>query len=608
MSEFFPSPNNLQMSAHDFYEQAEGVFAQGNLDAAISLYQRSIELNPNFSWSYHRLGDAFSQQEKWEEAVFAYQRSIELNPNFSWSYYNLGNALAALGQFAGAIPAYSRAIFLDPNFSWSYYKLGVALRQEGRRDEAISAYFQAIKHELDSPEVYIFFAEEVRRYFSEKSAEFKFLKIARDDGEVCLKIAKNLAKNSDLKAATIFYNLALKIQPENVEARAGLNQIQQRKNRLEQELNLCYRATKSYPHSHEAYYKLGVILSQQQRWDEAILAYLKAIELQPETPTWAYQGLWKVLTEWGQLEAAESIYRRAVEQNPHSIWRYVNLGEILTQKGQLDEALLCYQAACYQKIQQFYPGWMQHLEKLESVSRPDFIIIGTQKGGTTSLYYYLVKHPKIMPSLIKEIDFWSTKYHRGLGWYLAHFPPILAGQTILTGEATPSYLDSRETAGRLAQTFPQMKLIIVLRNPVDRAVSHYYQWVNMNWEFRSLEEAMISEIERLSGPNISYWNQPNSYIARGVYVEFLKAWLEVFPKDQILIISSETFYSNPAVSLKEIFNFLGLPDHPLKEYKKYNARSYPNLSLSVRNLLKSYFHSHNGELEDLLGMKLNWND
>ncbi|MCG5056654.1 MAG: tetratricopeptide repeat protein [Limnoraphis sp. WC205] len=599
---------SIPPEAFQFYQQAELLFSQGNIEAAISLYQRSIELNSKFSWSYHQLGEAFFQLEKWEEAISAYHHAIKLNPKFSWSYYNLGNALSEMNQFQEAISAYSQAIVLDSDFAWSYYKLGVALSQESRWGEAIKAYFQAIHRQLSLSEVYVKLEEAIQHYSGEKHNYCQLLEFTQNEVETCLKLADIFHQNQNLKLATLFYEIVLEIQPEDLKASIELEKIQKTQIKLKERLKSYHYAIKTNPASYQAYYNLGVALSQQQEWDDAILAYLKAIELKPEMPTWVYQGLWEILAKKGKLETAEALYRQAIEQNPCSIWSYVNLGEIFTQKGELDEALLCYQAACYQKIQQFHPDWMQNFEKLEPVNQPDFIIIGTQKGGTTSLYYYLAKHPQIMPSLIKEIDFWSTKYHRGIDWYLAHFPPVMANQNILTGEATPSYLDHSETPERLFKTFPKTKLIVVLRNPIDRAVSHYYQWVSMNWEFRSLEEAMTSEMERLNTPNMSHWNQPNSYIARGVYVEFFKKWLEIFPRKQMFIISSERFYSNPSCILQQMFDFLGLYNYPLTEYKKYNARSYPDLDESMRNLLSSYFQTYNQELEDLLEMKFNWNN
>jgi hypothetical protein len=173
----------------------------------------------------------------------------------------------------------------------------------------------------------------------------------------------------------------------------------------------------------------------------------------------------------------------------------------------------------------------------------------------------------------------------------------------LTGEATPSYLDSKGVAERIYQVFPKIKLIILLRNPIDRAISHYYQWVSLRWESRGLQESIQAEINQSQD---SFWNQPNRYLARGVYVEFLKAWTAVFPQEQILILKSEDFYENPAQVLTQIFQFLNLPDYSLSEYKPYNARSYPEVDDRILNILKNYFKPYNQALEKLLGREFNW--
>ncbi|MEL7038619.1 MAG: tetratricopeptide repeat protein [Cyanobacteria bacterium J06592_8] len=605
MSDPISSEHSSEAAAYDFYQQAELYLSQGNTEAATALYQQSIQLNPNFSWSYYNLGEAFYQQAKWKEAISAYHQAIQLNPNFSWSYYNLGNSYSELGQFSEAISAYSQAINLDLDLTWSFYKLGLALSQEQRWSEAILAYFKAIQKRIDCSDIYIKLQEAIQSSELNIFSDVKCLQVFSEDLETCLKIARNLSENSNFRWAVEFYNLVLKQHPQHSEALVELDLIKQIDRRSEKQLKSCYDGIKLAPNSHKAYYNLGVCLSQQQRWEEASVAYLKAIELKSEVPTWVYQGLWEYLAKQGKLKVAENIYRKAVEQNPHSIWCYVNLGEILTQKGEQEEAIQCYKAAGYQKIKQFHPDWLQDIEKLKPVQQPNFIVIGTQKGGTTSLYYYLAKHPQIMPSLIKEIDFWSTKYQRGLDWYLAHFPPRI-NQNILSGEATPSYLDHRDAAERLFQVFPKTKLIVVLRNPIDRAISHYYQWIEMNWESRSIEEAMMSELEKFNDPNPQYWNQPNSYIARGIYVEFLKKWLEIFPREQIFIMGSEVFYANPVIALEQIFKFLGLSNYPLAEYQKYNTRSYPNVDPSIHNLLGNFFKIYNQQLEDLLKMKFNW--
>lgn len=600
------SKNSRPANAADLYKQAEEYWSQGKIDEAIACYQKSVEINPNFSWSYHKLGDAFSQLQQWENAISAYRRALEINPDFFWTHHNLGNALSEKRRWKAAISAYSEAIKLNSDFSWSYYNLGLAFSQKSRWKKAILAYLNAIQRELNLPEVYNHLGSALQQFFKEQETRCNALIRATDNFQLCLKVGQGLADRNYLNESLFFYNRALELQAAHPEILTAIEKIVTNKAQLDQKIASCYQAIQKNPHAYQPYYNLGVTLSRQQQWDDAILAYFTAIELKPEMPSWVYQGLWQVLAQQGKLAEAEGLYRKAIAQNPDSIWCYVNLGEVLTLQGKLDEAITCYQSASYHKIQQFYPDWMQDRTQLKSVSQPDFMIIGTQKGGTTSLYYYLAQHPQIMPSLIKEIDFWSSKFERGIDWYLAHFPPILNGQQILTGEATPSYLDDRNVAERLFNVFPEMKLIVLLRNPIDRAISHYYQWVSMNWEFRSLDVAIASEIEALESCGNNYWNQPNSYMARGVYIKFLKKWLSVFPREQVLILSSEKFYENPAETVQQVFQFLGLPDYVLPAYQKYNSRSYPEVDESIQHRLRDFFIPHNQALEEFLSVKFNW--
>ncbi len=600
------SKNSRPPNAVDLYKQAEEYWSQGKIGEAIACYEKSVELSPKFSWSYHKLGDAFSELKQWEKAISAYRRAVEINPDFFWSHHNLGQAFTQKKQWQDAISAYSEAIQLKSDFAWSYYNLGIAFSQKSRWKKAIFSYIKAIKRELNLPEVYGHLGAAIQKFLIKNETECKALIRAIKNFKLCLKLGQGLAEHDYFNESLLFYNRGLELQPEHPEVLKAIEKIVTNQAKLEQEIASYRQAIQKNPHSYQPYYKLGVTLSREQRWDDAILAYLKAIELQPEMPSWVYQGLWKVLDQQGKLPEAEELYRKAIEQNSDSIWCYVNLGEVLTLQGKQDEAITCYQSATYKKIKQFHPEWMQDTTQLKSVSQPDFMIIGTQKGGTTSLYYYLAQHPQIMPSLIKEIDFWSTKFERGIDWYLAHFPPILEGQQILTGEATPSYFDDRNVAERLFQVFPNMKLILLLRNPVDRAISHYYQWVSMNWEFRSLDVAIASDLAARESCGNDYWNQPNSYIARGVYVEFLKKWLSVFPRQQVLILSSEKFYENPAETVQQVFQFLGLPNNKLPAYQKYNSRSYPQVDESIQHLLNNYFKPHNQALEEFLGVEFNW--
>ncbi|MFM6205694.1 sulfotransferase domain-containing protein, partial [Planktothrix sp.] len=136
---------------------------------------------------------------------------------------------------------------------------------------------------------------------------------------------------------------------------------------------------------------------------------------------------------------------------------------------------------------------------LKPIHPPHFIIIGVQKGGTNSLYHYLCKHPQIVAATQKEIHFFTLNYEQGLNWYQSQFPPEADGKQILTGEGSPYYLFHPLVPQRLYESFPNTRLIVLLRNPVDRAISHYYWEVKLGYEPLSLEEAIAQEPERLQG-------------------------------------------------------------------------------------------------------------
>lgn len=261
---------------------------------------------------------------------------------------------------------------------------------------------------------------------------------------------------------------------------------------------------------------------------------------------------------------------------------------------------------------------------------PDFIIIGTQRGGTTSLYNYLAEHHNFGAASIKEVHFFDTlRFQRGPGWYRAHFPLLLQKyyfqsvqkQDFITGEASPYYLFHPHAPKRIAKVLPQVKLIVMLRNPVDRAYSHYYHEIEVGDEkLISFEEAIACEEERLKGElekmmmneNYESYNHRHfSYLARGIYVDQLQAWMKFFPAEQILIIKSEDFYAYPAAVLKQILAFLNLTvldsKEPKKEYKQYNGTKPPQMNADTRKRLIEYFEPHNARLYEFVGMNFGWN-
>jgi hypothetical protein len=264
---------------------------------------------------------------------------------------------------------------------------------------------------------------------------------------------------------------------------------------------------------------------------------------------------------------------------------------------------------------------------------PDFLIIGGQRCGTSSLYYYLTEHPGVIPASTKETHFFDECFSKGLEWYRAQFPSSLQKmyvtnvlkQNFLTGEGTPYYILYPHAPKRIFEIVPHVKLIALLRNPVERAYSQYWIEVKAGFETLSFEEAIRTEDERIAGElekmqqsehYYSHSFRHFSYLTRGRYAEQLRNWLRYYPREQMLFLKSEDLYSNPAETLKRTLEFLGVTQMELhEEYKNYRRPSKkgyrnkvvpPKMDVKMREYLVEYFKSHNAHLYDLLGVDFGW--
>jgi Sulfotransferase domain len=264
---------------------------------------------------------------------------------------------------------------------------------------------------------------------------------------------------------------------------------------------------------------------------------------------------------------------------------------------------------------------------------PDFLIIGGERCGTSSLYYYLTEQPSIISASTKETHFFDENFAKGIDWYRAQFPFVLQKQytkkvlkqDFLTGEGTPYYMLYPHAPRRTFELVPQVKLIALLRNPVDRAYSKY--WIEKMGEFDtwSFEDAIKGEQERIAGELEKMLNDVNyysysyrhfSYLTRGIYYDQLQNWMQYYPKEQLLILRSEDLYSDPAGVLKQTLEFLGVPYGDLnKEFKNYRRPSKkgyrnkvvpPKLDPKMREYLIEYFRPHNARLYKYLGVDFGW--
>lgn len=250
---------------------------------------------------------------------------------------------------------------------------------------------------------------------------------------------------------------------------------------------------------------------------------------------------------------------------------------------------------------------------------PDFLIIGAQKAGTSSLYKYLLQHPAILPAYQKEIHYFTIPdlYFKGEKWYRGHFPTGLVKGQRLTGEASPSYLFFPLVPERVYQMMPQVKIIVLLRDPVARAFSNYHHQVRRGLETLPFEEAIAQEPTRLGNDLQKTIDDPrfhslelahHSYLLRGDYVTQLKRWRKFFPVEQMLVLKSEDFYDAPQQIVTQAASFLNLPDWQPNPaiFKRYNPGIYETMPPDLYTRLSQQFQFANEALYEFLGRNLGW--
>lgn len=251
---------------------------------------------------------------------------------------------------------------------------------------------------------------------------------------------------------------------------------------------------------------------------------------------------------------------------------------------------------------------------IRSITGPDFVIIGTQRGGTTSLHRYLGAHPRVSTPSTKELHFITDHFERGLDWYLGQFPDGLAPGTLI-GEATPYAIFHPLAPRRLREIAPEAKVIVLLRNPVDRAYSHYLLERARGDELLEFSAALDAEPQRLKDEEAklshdpAYRSKPHkhySYMARGDYLPQLTRWFDFFPREQFLVVRSEDLYQRSAETYARVAEFLGLEAALAVPFTVHNPSSGPPLAPKIRGQLARHFAPLNARLPDLLGWDPGW--
>ena len=253
---------------------------------------------------------------------------------------------------------------------------------------------------------------------------------------------------------------------------------------------------------------------------------------------------------------------------------------------------------------------------------PDFIIIGAGRAGTTALYTYLIQHPSIITAStdndapVADLHFFEYMISDKISWYKSHFPRK-SKNSFVTGEFTSTYMYHKNVPERIFNLIPKIKLIVILRNPIDKAYSTYNQQSHFNEVTSSFEETIKAEFARIDliKNHIEYTNNnPNfdnyveyNIIRHGIYFNYLEKWLKIFPKKQIFVVDSNELENFPQQTLNKVFEFLNLSPHEIPNLAKVNVGKYSPMTESTRESLIEFYKPHNAKLNNLLGTNFDWN-
>lgn len=247
-------------------------------------------------------------------------------------------------------------------------------------------------------------------------------------------------------------------------------------------------------------------------------------------------------------------------------------------------------------------------------SLPDFIVIGAQKGGSSALYKFICAHPKVERAFVKEPHYFSGQYtEKSLKWYKAQFP--IKKEGILVGEASPSYCTHPLAPKRIKETVPNTKLILIVRNPVERAISNYFHSVNYGVEDLAIEDAFnrpmadfeseYAKMENSEGYHSKLYHR-HAYIHKGHYAFHLKKWFEHFNKKQLLIVENAHLLETPERVYQEVLEFLGLETFTPNAFQKHNVGKTKQVSPELLNTLQAHFKEPNRAFFELIGKEYNW--
>lgn len=257
---------------------------------------------------------------------------------------------------------------------------------------------------------------------------------------------------------------------------------------------------------------------------------------------------------------------------------------------------------------------------------PSFLICGGQRCGTTSLYRALAAHPVVLKAVLhKGVHYFDTSYHRGMAWYRGHFPLQRTADKVgdrygipaHTFESSPYYMYHPQAAARIARDLPFVKIVVLVRDPVERAYSQHAHEVARGYEPErdfggalALEPARLHRQEERLARDPDYYSfahQHHAYRARGEYARYLGAMAQHVGRERIHVMESERFFADPEPAYDEVLDFLGLPNLGRPPFERHNARPRAaDMDAAIRRELSAHYAPHDEALATWLGRMPIW--
>lgn len=255
---------------------------------------------------------------------------------------------------------------------------------------------------------------------------------------------------------------------------------------------------------------------------------------------------------------------------------------------------------------------------------PAFLIAGAQRSGTSSLYRALSEHPNVLPAVLqKGVHYFDLNYAQGMPWYRSHFPKTASsdrlrrttGRAGVTFESSPYYLFHPLAAERIARDLPGVRVISLVRDPVERAFSAHAHELARGYESETFERALELEPERTRGERDrmvadptynSFALQHNAYLQRSEYIDQLEHLAASVGRDRLLVVDSHRLFEDAGPAMAEVFDFLDLPQPENVVFEQHNARPRTPMPDGLRERLEDHFRPFDERLAQWLGWTPRW--